>query len=109
MGYAAEHGIKLLAFDIDGTLYPKAAMNRRLVISSLLHLPFALKYNSMRRQIRNETGFSVPSEDNLEAFQIRQAEILGKSLDWFQKKAISWTERGTGGGERRRLYACSPF
>ena len=86
MGYAAEHGIKLLAFDIDGTLYPKAAMNRRLVVSSLLHLPFALKYNSMRRQIRNETGFSVPPEDNLEAFQIRQAEILGKSLDWFQKK-----------------------
>ena len=75
MGYAAENGIKALCFDIDGTFYPKKQMMLRLGVSSLLHLPFALKYNSMRQRLREETGFS-------------EAGILfpGKEVDFFIEK-----------------------
>lgn len=86
MGYASEHGIKLLAFDIDGTLYPKSAMTRRLVSASLLHLPFAIRYNSMRQKMRADTGYSVPPERDLPSFQARQAAIMGMDAEHFRKK-----------------------
>ena len=90
MGYAAEHGIKLLAFDIDGTLYPKMQTNWILLKTSLFHLPFALKYLKMRATIREEDGygdFPLISEDE---FKMRECRIMypdgSKSLEWFKTK-----------------------
>ena len=40
--------IKAAFFDIDGTLYPKGITDRILVRTSILHLPFALRYMRMR-------------------------------------------------------------
>lgn len=57
MGYASEHEIKAICFDIDGTFYPKWKMDWRLFKASILHLPFALKYNSMRKRVRREDGY----------------------------------------------------
>ena len=58
MGYASNHQIKAVCFDIDGTFYPKWKMDVRLVRASLFHLPFALKYNKMRKAIRKEDGYN---------------------------------------------------
>ncbi len=43
---------KAICFDIDGTLYPKAVMNRRLLALGFLHPHFSLCYNKMRKQLR---------------------------------------------------------
>ena len=72
MGYASIHGIKALCFDIDGTFYPKNQMMVRLAVSSLLHLPFALKYNAMRQRLREETGFG--KGDCLDFASLREKE-----------------------------------
>ena len=58
MGYASEHNIKAICFDIDGTFYPKWKMDWRLVKASIFHLPFALKYNSMRKMVRSQDGYA---------------------------------------------------
>ena len=43
---------KAICFDIDGTLYPKAVMNKRLLALGLRHPIFSLKYNKMRKELR---------------------------------------------------------
>ena len=43
---------KAICFDIDGTLYPRALMNKRLLLLGLRHPVFSLKYNKMRRELR---------------------------------------------------------
>lgn len=89
MGLAAEWGIEAIAFDIDGTLYPKRMLDSRLVLTSVLHLPFALRYNSMRQKIRKEDGFSAKPASSLAEFQMREAEIMypGQSrTKWFVRK-----------------------
>ena len=85
MGYAAENGIKALCFDIDGTFYPKKQMMLRLGVSSLLHLPFALKYNSMRQRLREETGFSEGDTTDYLSLAAKESGILfpGKDVDFF--------------------------
>lgn len=54
MGFLKDNGIKAICFDIDGTFYPLKETNLRVVRASLLHLPFALKYNKARQMIRTE-------------------------------------------------------
>lgn len=56
MGYAAEHGIKAICFDIDGTFYPKWKMDWRIFKASVFHVSFARKYNAMRQRVRKEDG-----------------------------------------------------
>lgn len=86
MGYAAEHGIKALCFDIDGTFYPKMQMNVRLAAASLLHLPFALRYSSMRQRIRREAGYGGSCGSCLLDMQRAEAELMGMPLDGFIEK-----------------------
>ena len=43
---------KAICFDIDGTLYPAAVMNRRLARIGLAHPLFNLKYRRNRKQLR---------------------------------------------------------
>ena len=88
MGYAAEHGIKALCFDIDGTFYSKHQMNVRLAVSSLSHLPFALKYNAMRQQLRSETGFSEGDTQDFMSLAEKESRILypGRPVEYFLDK-----------------------
>lgn len=80
MGYLKEHHIKAICFDIDGTFYPKWKMDIRLVRASLFHIPFALKYNSMRKRIRREDGNSLLPILSYEDIGKRAAEyVLGSS------------------------------
>ncbi len=85
-GYAEEHGIKALCFDIDGTFYPKWQMDVRLAAASLPHLPFALRYNSMRQRLRRETGFGESDTLSLIELQKKEAGILGMEASSFIEK-----------------------
>ena len=76
MGKAKEWGIKAIAFDIDGTLYPKWQMDIRLAAASVLHLPFAMRYNAMRRRIRREDGLAEMPAGSLEELQRRECLML---------------------------------
>ena len=89
MGKADEWGIKAIAFDIDGTLYPKWQMDIRLAAASVLHLPFALRYNSMRRAIRREDGLEEREAGTLDDLRIRECRMLygsDEKLQWFIDK-----------------------
>ena len=57
MGFLQDNAIKAIVCDVDGTFYPKSAMYRRLIESSVLHPVFAIKYNSMRQTVRSEDGY----------------------------------------------------
>ena len=81
MGKAKEWGIKAIAFDIDGTLYPKWQMDIRLAAASVLHLPFAMRYNAMRRSIRREDGLAEMPAGSLEELQRRECLMLYGSED----------------------------
>ena len=81
MGKAEEWGIKAIAFDIDGTLYPKWQMDIRLAAASVLHLPFAIRYNAMRRRIRREEGLAEMPAGSLEELQRRECLMLYGSED----------------------------
>ena len=88
MGYAADNGIRALCFDIDGTFYPKRQMMVRLALSSMLHLPFALRYSSMRQRLREETGFSEGKSMDLASLQARESLMLypGRDESYFIEK-----------------------
>ena len=88
MGYAAENGIKALIFDIDGTFYPKRAMMFRLGLASALHLPFALKYNRMRQDLRKETGFEMGDASSLGELQEKESRMMypGRDVEYFISK-----------------------
>ncbi len=61
MGFLSRSNIKAVAFDIDGTFYPLSETNRRVLLASIFHLPFALKYNKARQELRKEDSFkSLP-------------------------------------------------
>lgn len=45
---------KAICFDIDGTLYPRAVMNRRLLALGLCHPVFSCNYNKMRKELRKD-------------------------------------------------------
>ncbi len=88
MGYAADNKIKALLFDIDGTFYPKRQMMVRLALSSIAHLPFALRYNSMRQALREETGLGDGDTSDLRSLQEKECRMMysGRSLDYFIEK-----------------------
>ena len=88
MGYAAEHGIRALCFDIDGTFYPKRQMMLRLAASSVLHLPFALRYNRMRQSLRSETGFSEGDTPDFQSLREKECRMMypGKETEYFIRR-----------------------
>ncbi len=91
MGLAEQWGIKAIAFDIDGTLYPKRALDIRLAISSAFHLPFAIRYNMMRQRIREADGMEYHPPVSFEEFQRRECALMypgsdDRRLEWFREK-----------------------
>lgn len=62
-------GIKAVAFDIDGTLYPSWALYMRMPGYFLRHISFYLKYNRVRKQLHK----TAPLAD----FYEYQARLFG--------------------------------
>lgn len=72
-------GIKVIAFDIDGTLYPAYRLNVRIVKHFFLHAFEFLHFGLIRRQIRK----TAPLPNLFEY----QARLLGKRLNVSSDKA----------------------
>ena len=90
MGYLSEHGIEAVCFDIDGTLYPKHFMDWVLFRNSFLDLPFSIRYNRMRQQVRKEDGYDNLPFATLDEFHRRSWKIMypdgRKSYEYFLAK-----------------------
>ena len=96
MGFAEEHGIRWLAFDIDGTLYPKAQMDRRLALGALPALCFSLRFNSMRQKIRKEDGTERREITSLDDLLRRECRVMygpGADFEKFRRKAEAQDRR----------------
>ncbi|MBR1919529.1 MAG: HAD family hydrolase [Spirochaetales bacterium] len=77
MGFCAEHGLKALCFDIDGTLYPKWRTSAYLAAAAAAHPLFSMKYNSTRQSLRAQDGLEGKRGLGREDFRRKEASILG--------------------------------
>ena len=76
MSWVKDRGIRAICFDVDGTFYPKRQMDIRLLRTSILHLPFSLRYNAMRQEIRRRNGLSDPGALDHDAFSELECSIM---------------------------------
>ncbi len=87
MGYASEHHLKALCFDIDGTLYPKWRTDLYLAVSALAHPLFSMRYNSTRQKLRANDGLEGISGLTREDFRTKEADVLGyDDIGLYEKK-----------------------
>jgi putative hydrolase of the HAD superfamily len=70
-------GIKGIAFDLDGTLYPNYRLNIKLIPFILKEWRLLVSFGKARRIIRKEQNTSVATQNN---FYKYQAEITAKIL-----------------------------
>ncbi|MBQ0071553.1 MAG: HAD family hydrolase [Spirochaetales bacterium] len=76
MGYLEDNGIKAVCFDIDGTFYPLKETNMRVFRASILHLPFALRYNKARQTSRTEDSHLDKPVMSAEEISRRMAKAI---------------------------------
>ncbi len=85
-----DNNIRAVCFDIDGTLYPKWQADLILFKTSLLHLPFAIRYMKMRIRIREMDGYDDFPLSSGDEFKEREYRIMypegHKDIAWFKKK-----------------------
>lgn len=91
MGFLESNGIKAVAFDIDGTLYPLKETHKRVLKASIFHLPFALRYNRARQILRKEDSFKdlplLTRRENAARMCMKMyGRDDGKTLDKFLEK-----------------------
>jgi len=83
-------GIKAVAFDIDGTLYPDYRLYIRMPFYFIGHLPFFLKYNKVRKTLHK----TAPLGDFYE-FQSRLlAEEMHVSVDEARDQISNYCYKG---------------
>ena len=75
-------GISVIAFDIDGTLYPSWRLYLRVVPHFIRHLRFFLHYNKVRRQLHR----TAPLADFYEYQGRLLAEELGCTVETAKEK-----------------------
>ncbi|MCW4012754.1 MAG: HAD family hydrolase [Candidatus Bathyarchaeota archaeon] len=80
MGYLKEKDIKVLALDIDGTLYPKRMLNARMVRSMFPSIPLAKAFNWARKEYRRVQDLHPTSPENREGLIDRQAKLVASRL-----------------------------
>lgn len=79
MAWWDENNIKVVCFDIDGTLYSRSVLGRKMLATVFPHALTALRYMKMRPLYRKLQD-SVPTEPaTLEGFRRRQAELVLKN------------------------------
>lgn len=69
--------IKVVCFDIDGTLYPKWMTNLKLVHSFFPSPLLAMRYQRFRKHVRREDSGETTPPDS-EGFRLRQAAWLAR-------------------------------
>ncbi|MCR5725001.1 MAG: HAD family hydrolase [Treponema sp.] len=95
------NGISVIAFDIDGTLYPSWALYLRVVPYFLANLRFFLHYNKVRKQLHH----TAPLPD----FYEYQGRLLAKELDCTVDEAKEKINRIVYDGLRPYFTKLKPF
>jgi len=84
-------GYKAVCFDIDGTLYSKKVMDRRLLALGVGHPVFSIKYSRMRRIYRDvQEGFKDDPILKDAPLRVREAYILQKNYGICRNKDIGF-------------------
>lgn len=69
--------IKIVCFDIDGTLYPKWVTNRKLFFTLFPSPSLAMKYQKFRKEVRQEKSL-VLRDQSEQGFRRYQAKSIAK-------------------------------
>ncbi|MBQ6781513.1 MAG: HAD family hydrolase [Treponema sp.] len=93
--------ISVIAFDIDGTLYPSWALNVRIVVYFLRNLRFFLSFNKVRKQLHK----TAPVAD----FYEYQARLLAIELDCSVQNAKSMIQQIVYDGLKPVFERIKPF
>jgi putative hydrolase of the HAD superfamily len=75
--------IRAIGFDIDGTLYPAAALYRRLFWKSLGQLRFLIAFNGVRHDLRrllDDPEYRSRGIDSIEGLHRFQAKLMAERL-----------------------------
>ncbi|MGE4454222.1 MAG: HAD family hydrolase [Sphaerochaeta sp.] len=80
MGYLAENDIKVLALDIDGTLYPKRMLNARMLRSMVPSLFLARAFNWARKEYRRVQDLHPTNPATRDGLLNRQAELVASRM-----------------------------
>lgn len=94
-------GISVIAFDIDGTLYPSYRLNIRVALYCLRHIGFFLRYNKVRKQLHR----TAPLPDLYEY----QARLLARELGCTVEAAKADIQRIVYDGLKRHFEHIKPF
>ena len=87
MGYAEQHNIKALCFDIDGTFYPQRETHEYLFKSFIKHPIFSVRYNNMRQRMRKEDGLELSPVMTLSAFRDKECSLIyGRPLPSYSER-----------------------
>lgn len=81
MGFLVEQGVRYLALDIDGTLYPKWMLNARMVRSFFPSGRLALAFNWARAEYRRQQDGEPTVPPNREGLLARQAALVAARLN----------------------------
>ena len=76
MSFLLDQNIKVLALDIDGTLYPKRMLNARMLATSFPSLRLALSFNKARKEYRRIQDQDPPSENTRFGLLEKQASLV---------------------------------
>ena len=94
-------GVSVIAFDIDGTLYPSWALYLRVIPYFLRHLRFFLHYNKVRKQLHR----TAPLAD----FYEYQGRLLAEELGCTIPHAKALIRFLVYDGLRRHFKKVKPF
>lgn len=95
------NGISVIAFDIDGTLYPSWSLYLRVIPYFFGHLRFFLHYNKVRKILHR----TAPLAD----FYEYQARLLAEELDCGVPRAKALIRAIVYDGLRRHFTRVKPF
>lgn len=94
-------GIKAVAFDIDGTLYPSISLYIRMAPYFFKHIKFFIKYNKVRKVMHN----SAPLGDFFEY----QARLLGTEMHVTSERAKDYIEKYCYNGLKYYFNFVKPY
>lgn len=77
---AGTDAIRAVAFDVDGTLYPKRAYFLRMALAGLLHPLFSWAYNRARVRYRKEQAATPTVPETREGYKRRMGMLLADIL-----------------------------
>lgn len=81
MAWWKENSITCVCLDIDGTLYPRSILNRKMLATLFPHAVTALRYMRMRKLFRQRQETEITEPATLEGFRRRQAVlVLGEGI-----------------------------